>query len=206
MNAPAHRRLNTWKSCAWHLVFGGIVGLSVAAIISVTSNIPNDSQIVVGWTNVGALVGFLIWLCRASKESAALRTSRHSENDASPMTENPPASFLSRLAQYIDCDEKEISRPRELPKSRMPFWSLLDFRTSHGPGPTSLIRGALHRIRDKLHGPRRLEYVRRVLDEIRRANATRRTHDFQFSVSNLLLAMAFIALILGCLNVLLSLL
>ena len=63
-----------------------------------------------------------------------------------------PTPFRRRLAQYLGCHEQELAEPHKVPKSRMPFRSIVNLDTYYGPKPISQIRRLLENIRRAVHG------------------------------------------------------
>ena len=151
----SQRRLNSWRSAIRHLLLGGlaglVIGVSYCAIVKPVDFVPT----LVLPINVSVLFGFLIWLVGAANESSRLASARRSHSiGVSPSTdaENTPAPFVKRLAKYIGCEESELRQDRQKPRSKMSFWSIIDFFSWHGPKPVSLIRRILERIREASHG------------------------------------------------------
>ena len=153
MNSAPRRSVLTWKSFLWHLFVGAVIGLAVGAIPFALPEIYDDPYDIARMGSVGVLIGFLIWFFRAVGESSAPPTARRSADSAKRLPGMTPAPFARRLAQFTGGEEEELNRPRPRPKSKMTFWSLVDFRTWHPPKPAWLIRRILHRIRESVRGP-----------------------------------------------------
>ena len=109
--------------------------------------------------HIGFVIGFLVWILRFADEQSALFNAQNSAERASQLdtrqSKRPPAPFIRRLAQFMACDEAELKKPRPKPKSKMKFWSLVEFGRWHGPKPAIVIRRILRRIQERVHGAQR---------------------------------------------------
>ena len=123
------------------------------ALLDESSDTVTDVQRMI---HIGLLIGFGVWVGRVAEERSALLNAQNSARWASELdarrADQSPAPFVKRLAQYMECDEAELSTPRPKPKSKMKFWSLVDFGTWHGPKPAVVIKRILRRIQETVHG------------------------------------------------------
>ncbi len=154
MNVPSRRRRSTWKTFVWHLAVGGMVGflITTALALSVDYSVTNVPRTPI---SIGLIIGFLVWILVAADErSASLnvqKTARRANKYDAQESERSPAPFVKRLAQYMACDEAELNKPRPKPKSKMKYWSMVEFGTWYGPKPVVEIRRILRRIQECVH-------------------------------------------------------
>ena len=157
MNAASRRSRLTWKSFICHLAAGAMAGSLVVAAFALSDD-PADSVTDVPITPIpiGLIIGFLVWIVVNSNErSASLnakKTARRASKSDAQESERSPTPFVKRLAQYMSCDEAELNKPRPKPKSKMKFWSMVEFGKWHGPRPVVVIRRILRRIQESVHG------------------------------------------------------
>ena len=106
---------------------------------------------------VGVLGGLITWLVRVQddrdvRRSIELKRLKKRQKSVVDAELHVPKPFSQRLARYSGRSEDELAKSGERPRSNMPFWSLVDFRSRYGPKPAMQIRFFLERIRDAVHG------------------------------------------------------
>jgi hypothetical protein len=143
---PRKRRLS-WPVFAFFLLVGCLLALSIVAGLA---------ELVLGFTILAVILIGLIVLNRKSIADAKRNRNKGGPFGKLPAGgDAPPEDFHHRLAHYVHCDEAQLNEPGPPYESRMPFWSLVDFRSWHGPKPAWLIRQVLERIRACVRGPMR---------------------------------------------------
>ena len=128
---PSRSSLFTWRSFLSHLLLGAMIGLPIGTLLFWLTDTSNDPHTIVLTTNIGVLIGFLTWLSRAADESSASATARRAARREKRAAKRSSAPFARRLAQYTGCEE-ELNQAQPNSKSKMTFWSLIDFRTWRG--------------------------------------------------------------------------
>ena len=135
------------KSLMLSVLIGLATGLAVGLLQSFTSPEPIPWQVLAHWVIAGAYLALLGWLgcvvvrLVARPTSAEDRGRSSASPFGSPEVDRPhqPAPFAKRMARYLGCEEAEFHKPRPRPRSRMPFWSQVEFDTWVGPKSTSFI-------------------------------------------------------------------
>ena len=151
------RRHDDAVSALKHTAMGGIVGFALGLLL-VDSVLMDGIGISSGalFLPLGFIAGSIAWLLRVQKERHERRTNTLSLLKPKRIFQrelpiHEPEPFSQRLAHYTGKSESELANYHEPAKSKMPFWSLVDFRSWHGPKSIGLIRYYLERIRDAVH-------------------------------------------------------
>jgi hypothetical protein len=157
MNVRRNRTLTTGMCLALFLTIGVSLGIIYARYVSFMYPSLSVLSLTIHSVAAGMLLANFLWLgyritlARSPRGSEKPEKVKHAQ--AAAQITHRPTPFIKRLANYVGCDEQELREPRCQPKSRMTFWSIVDFDSWHGPKPISIIRRILERIRRHVHGP-----------------------------------------------------
>ena len=165
MNAARRHSDNVRRTTALIVIVASLIGLPLATLIGVAMSTALRSEsaliaaaLVVEFSVFGGLVFFIAYkTADARRRSPQVPSARRKEKPLRHPPAHQPAPFDRRLARFVrhapPLIDQSVSDDDALdPPSRMPFWSIVDPRTWHGPKPAALIRRLLERIRDAVRG------------------------------------------------------